>query len=323
VRRLSIFLSVLLWIVVLTGNAKQATAALGAGAGNGRIAVGVMPFNSKTNKISQAQLDLITDVFTHELVQSKTLSVFDRTQLTQKIGSAKFEQKMLSELSNAVEVGKTLGLRYILQGVLTQINLNTTDTLFTFTAKDLSEAALDMRIIDVNTSQVVMTVRAKGSSSAAARGGYENVLAGFGKTEGIAVMNATSSLAQEVRVAIGGETHHVIDVTADGIVIDVASAGEGMLYLVYTNPKEIKDLKGNVIGVEKSPIAVIKVREVNQGFSVAEVIPNGGNASSIRRGDSIETVSIDDAQKLARGKKFVKERPKVSGSTFEKLMEKN
>ncbi|MDR1649493.1 MAG: hypothetical protein LBR71_04465 [Synergistaceae bacterium] len=320
-KKVSVFLAALLLSLVLTGNAQLAAAASRAAKGDGRVTVGVMPFGSKTSKISRGQLDLITDVFTHELVQSKTLSVFDRTQLIQRTGNAKFEQKTFSDLSGAVEAGKTLGLRYILQGALTQINLNTTGTLFAFTAKDVSEAALDMKIIDVNTSQVVMTVRAKGFSSGAPirQDGYEQVIAGFGKTEGIAVMNAASSLAYEVRVAIGDETHHVIGVTADGITIDIASSREGVLYLVYANPKEVKDLKGNVIGVEKSPIAVIKVREVNQGYSVAEVVPNGGNANLIRRGDSIEPISADDAQKLTRGKKFVKERPKASSDTFEKM----
>jgi curli biogenesis system outer membrane secretion channel CsgG len=321
-RKINAILLAFLLLLAAACAKNAAWAAEGRGEAAGKIMVGVMPFESKTSKISRGQLDLITDVFTHELVQSKTLSVFDRTQLVQKIGNEKFEQKTLSEVSGAVEAGKTLGLRYILQGVLTQINLNAVDTFFTFTAKNLGEVALDMRIIDVNASQVAMTVRTKGFSSDAVWDlpDYENVIAGFGKTEGTAVMNAVSSLANEVRVAIGGETHHVIGVAAKEITIDVASAGEGMLYLVYTNPKEIKDLQGKVIGVEKSPVAVIKVREVNRGFSVAEVVANGGNASLIRRGDSIEPISANDVQKLTRGKKFIKERPKASSDTFKNLM---
>jgi curli biogenesis system outer membrane secretion channel CsgG len=322
-KKICAFLAALLLIVVLGGESGKAAAASDARAGSGKIAVGVMPFNSKTSEISRGQLDIMTDVFTHELVQSKGLSVFDSTQLIQKIGNSKFEQKTLSDISAAVEAGKILGLRYILQGGLTRINLNVVDTTLTFTAKRVGEVALDMRIIDVNTSQVVMTVRAEGFSSAMIKDEYENVLAGFGKVEGTAVMSAVSNLAHEVRVAIGDETHHVIGVTADGITIDVASAGEGMLYLVYTNPKEVKDLKGNVLGMEKSPVAVIKVREVNQGFSIADVVPSGGNANLVRRGDSIEPISASETQKLTRGKKFIKERPKASSGTFEKLMERN
>ena len=40
-----------------------------------RIRIGILPFDNKAKGISVEQADVIADVFTRELVQSKTLSV--------------------------------------------------------------------------------------------------------------------------------------------------------------------------------------------------------------------------------------------------------
>jgi hypothetical protein len=262
-------------------------------------------------------------------VQSKTLAIIERTQL-QKIGEEqRFEQSALVEQSTAIEVGKIAGVQYILLGAITQFEKKASGAAVygVVFASDQVLVAIDMRIIDVTTAEVRMALRAEGTSkndSVGFMSGNVSFFDGkFSGGEASAIADAVATLAHDVRATLGGENSHVISAAGDDIVIDVTAPREGILYLVYSDGRRLTDMRGNLIGMDKVPIAVIKVRDVNTGHSVASVVPNGGNKSLIRRGDKVEPVSPEKAKQLANGKKFATSRPREQSGVFESLFGKD
>ena len=76
-KRIFITFFVLAAVLTLAGTANSAV--------DQKIRIGILPFDNKAKGITVEQADIIADVFTRELVQSRKLSAIERVQL-QKIG---------------------------------------------------------------------------------------------------------------------------------------------------------------------------------------------------------------------------------------------
>ncbi|MDR1649492.1 MAG: CsgG/HfaB family protein [Synergistaceae bacterium] len=292
-----------------------------------KIRIGILSFESKAKDISKEQANTITDIFTYLLSQSRTLAVFERNQLAAIGREQKLGASGLIDPNTAVKIGKLVGLQYILLGSVTQLDKrgSVAGAYGIVVGSEQTTATIDMRIIDVETSEVAVALRANGSSKNDIFGivfnehaSYMN--ANFSGAEQRAIVDAVNKLGHDVKSALGDEVSHVIDVTSDGITLDIAAAGEGSLFLIYAEGKEIIDLEGNVVGRNKTPIAVVKVRDVNVGHSIADVVPNGGDKNLVRRGDGAEPISPEKAKQLFGGKKFAKSRPKGQSGTFETFL---
>jgi curli biogenesis system outer membrane secretion channel CsgG len=292
-----------------------------------RVRIGILPFDSKARGISKEQANTITDLFTYLLSQSKTLAVFERDQLAAIGREQKLGASGLIDPSTAVKIGKLIGLQYILLGSVTQLDKrgSLSDIYGVVVGSEQTTATIDLRILDVETAEVVTALRANGSSKNEVFGiifnkhaSYMN--ANFSGAEQRAIVDAVNKLGYDVKTALGDEVSRVIDVSSDEIALDVAAAAEGALYLIYAEGKNIVDLDGNIVGRNKTPIAVVKVSDVNVGYSLAQIVPNGGNRSLIRRGDGIEPISSEKAKQLVTGKKFAKSRPREQSDTFETFL---
>jgi TolB-like protein len=229
------------------------------------VTVGVLAFESKINDLSKAELDSITDLFIKDLATSKKIKIIDRAEFSQKASNEKFEQSSNTGLRDIIENARRSGIRYILSGSVTKLTRKTSEksVLFISSSSAQSVAALEMRVIDVNTSVTDVVLKANSSSSTTAEGiGFEGFAIGkiLDETDVQAIASAVVNLASDTRAMLSGEGFHVIDVNSDGITIDTA-ANEGTLYLVYIPGGDVTDMEGNVIGKNKMPVAVIQVRE--------------------------------------------------------------
>lgn len=288
-----------------------------------RLRVGVLRFESKADSVSQRQAEIITDLFTRELANSKAIQVFERTQMEAIGAEVRFGMSGLVDMNTAVEVGKIAGLQYMLMGAVTELSQKASGGAFagiggvTHTAR----ATIDMRVVNVATSEVVLALSAEGTSknsgSALSIGGFTFAEAEFDGIEARAIADAVSVLGHKLRDAMAGESSHIIAITNDGYAIDV-QAKEGALYLVYADGKAILDMNGNMIDREKIPFAVLKVRDSNSGHSVA-TLTQGCKGDQIRRGDKIEPISPAKAKQLLEGKKFASNRPSASSGTFDQI----
>jgi tetratricopeptide (TPR) repeat protein len=108
-------------------------------------------------------------------------------------------------------------------------------------------------------------------------------------------------------------------------MIDVGSSlgvQKDTLYMVYADGKSIFGLNGELLGRDKIPLAVLKVRDTDIQFSTCTVAPPSKSAV-IQRGDKIEPISASDAKSLAARKVLPEKRPAqltASNSAAELLM---
>ena len=304
----------------------RAPLGLGSAEAADKIRLGVLEFQSKAAGVSNRQAQIITDIFTRTLTHSKNIAVYERLEL-QKIGE---EQRLsmsgLVDASTAVEIGKIAGLQYILLGSVTElsekvsggggrlpVSIPRVGSVRVSGGRREANATLDVRVIDVTTSQVRLALSESGHSANSSQGFSIGSLrvaeSEFSGLQARAITDAATRLGHELREKLGDEYNHVLS-TGDSYTIDAGSTmgvQEGFLYLVYADGKTVRDMSGNVIGVEKTPLAVIKVSETSSAHSVCVLEPpSKGNL--IRRGDKIQPITAE----RAKGIKFASSRPAAS-----------
>jgi hypothetical protein len=292
-----------------------------------RLRVGIIPFESKAENVTQEQANVITGIFYDQLIQAKDIAIIDRESLDKVAKEQKLSMSGLVDPLTAVEVGRIIGLQYVLLGSVTQLELQKVSGAMIYglmVASGQTVATIDLRIVDVATSEVLVALRGVGTSQSDFTGfsekhiGYANT--NFTSAQERALSEAAYNLAHDVITTLGSEGHHVIGVTADGVIIDIKAPAEGALFLVYAKGEEILDMDGKIVGRRKLPIAVIKVQEIENNHSIAAVISEGGSANLIHRGDGIEPISSAKAKKLAEGKKFASRRPSASNAMMEQML---
>jgi tetratricopeptide (TPR) repeat protein len=249
---------------------------------------------------------------------------------------------------DAAEVGRRAGAQYMILGKLTKISqrndVTETNRIFSksYETAVTASAQLHIRIVDVNSGKVVMNLPGYGVGRTAHSsksvggfnlGGWVGLLQGAvelsaklkasnlqdeeAKAEAIA--DASADLANKIKGELAGEYLHVRDAKGDeNIEINAdstAGVNEEDLYLIYLDGSEKRDEEGILIEREVIPLAVVKVDKIHRGYSVARVVPSGGNSKLIRQGDKASPISRTGARELAVEKKFVKERPKGKASS--------
>ena len=299
-----------------------------------KIRLGVLEFQSKADGVTDRQAQIITDIFTRTLTTSKTISLFERVALQQIGEEQKLGMSGLVDESTAVEIGRIAGLQYILLGAVTELSQKASGgagylpvggfigSIGVGSGKHEARATLDVRVIDVTTSEIRLALSESGYSANSSQGfsigGLTFAESEFGGLQARAIADAASRLGHAIKETLGGEYTHVVAASDKEFTIDAGSTmgvQEGTLYLVYAEGKAILDMSNNIIGMEKIPLAVLKVRDTAFGHSVCVLAPpSKGNL--IRRGDKIEPIT---AQK-AKGMKFAGGRPAASSGTFEQLL---
>jgi TolA-binding protein len=286
-------------------------------AANDAIRVGVARFGSKAEGITDEHAAIISDLFSFELTQAKSLTVYERDSID-KIGrELKFDMSGLVDPLTAAEIGKIGGLQYMLLGAVTQVDQRASGGGFggIVIGEREMNAVVDVRVVEVATAEVKMALRAEGNSKNQTAGiswnGFTFMQSEIGGIQARAIADAVTKLSNDVRNTLGGEFSRVVAEMGGGeFAINVSAPKEGALYLVYADGRTIYDMDGSYLGQDKIPIAVLKVTDINIGHSVAVIAPQGGKKENVRRGDKIEPISSGKAKELIT--KIPKERPRVS-----------
>ena len=285
------------------------------------IRVGVMGFKTRAEGINQHQADAITDEFTRMLTSSRSIAVIERERLDAIAREHRLNMSGLVDSRSAAELGKIAGLQYIITGSVTHFGTSKNIDTFIVAAelKENAEVTIDMRVIDVQTAEVALAMTETGTASNATsafllgKTGINSASVQDANLKELAISDAVARLGHRLKEAVVGEYPQVLSQGGNDIILSIgATSGvrAGNLYKISANGAEIHDMHGNVIGRRTTPIAVVKVSEVNNDFSVAHVVKNGGNASLVYRGDRVESVSQKEANDMAKKKVFPKNRPR-------------
>ncbi|MBQ3377800.1 MAG: hypothetical protein IJG62_05965 [Synergistaceae bacterium] len=281
------------------------------------VRIGIMRFYNKAAGLTQSQAESITDIFTRMLANSSSIAIVERERLDAIGREQRFGMSGLVDSDTAAQIGRIAGCQYMLLGSITQFNKQSQETKFSFIRENKYNVSVtvDMRVVNVETTEVVLSLSETGNASHTASGvNLDNNFSTQEKyhegLEGEAINNAVSKLGQRIREIIAGEYSQVLSIAGRDVTVNVgASSGakKGGLYRVYADGPEVHDMKGRVIGHRDIDLAIIKISSVQNEFSTAQAVKDGGKVENIRRGDKIMPISPSDAKTLA--KHLPKKRP--------------
>ncbi len=182
-----------------------------------RVRLGVMKFESKTYDVTDRQASAITDIFARMLFRSKGIRLLEREKIDNVLAELNLGMSGLVDEQTAVKVGKLVGCDYILLGSVTNLARGSSGIVVPAfvvpvaigTRKETAKATLDIRIVRVETGEIVFTdtadgTAAKSDTSLTAYGVGLNE-SEFGGLEGTAIADATSKLAPRIEKALTGE----------------------------------------------------------------------------------------------------------------------
>ncbi|MBU2567515.1 MAG: CsgG/HfaB family protein [Elusimicrobia bacterium] len=245
--------------------------------------IGVVDFENKTAYGAQRLGTSASDILITELVKSEKFIVVERDKLNKIMEEQKLGQSGIVDSVTAVQVGKILGLNAMVTGSISQFGVKTggADYLLTQSKQQVAECTVDIRVVDVETGQILYADAGKG----VAKRGTGQVL-GLGTRAGYDETLEGESL----RAAIAKFTENIIwQVNKKPWSCRVAEVDKATIYLnaglasglnvgeklkVYHLGREIKDpTTGLVLGNIEDEIADIEVvRHFGEDGSIAKII---------------------------------------------------
>ena len=280
---------------------------------NKNIRLGVMKFLSRADGVSDKQAEAIGDIFARILANSKALTIVERDRLDEIANEHHLLQEGRFEDDAVIELGKLMSCQYMLLGAVTNLERKTRETDLWLVSEKKQEVfvTLDIRVVDVTTSKIILSFSESGSASQKGSGfnfyGFQTNDQNFTGIEIPAIVEAVSRAGFKIRETYGNEYAHVIDISSKEITI---GAGEdwgissGALFEIYSEGEEVINLDGTPMGRKRNPLALVKVTSVQKDFCVAEVLKNGGRASSVRKGNKIQPITQREADNLIKQKFF-------------------
>lgn len=287
----------------------------------GSVRLGVLKFQTRTEGVTEAQAAAIGDMFSRMLTNSKTITVIERDQLDSIKGEIAMGQSGMITDETVAQIGKVAGCNYMLVGAVTRYEhtSSTTDLFIWGWRKYYALATIDARIVDVETTKVVLSLSETGTTTQKGTtlnfyGMNDKDKMDFSGMEAGAIADAASRLGYKLREILTGEYVQVLEPGKKEIVVSLGMNGGaqiGNLYRVYVDGREIHGPDGNSLGREMNDIAVVRLTKLQPEFSHASIADKkAGNIALIRRGDKIFPVTNEEMQEMIKNKVFPKSRPK-------------
>lgn len=155
--------------------------------------------------------------------------------------------------------------------------------------------AVDARLVDVQTSQIIAAFSEQGSAAQSdvitqdKDGHVKNVEANYGSLLNRSIASAAANLGYKVRERLAGELVQISAVDGSEIVINRGESSGvqvGNLFCVYSDGKTGGDTD-----------AIISVTDVQEAFSTAEIVASVATSYSPVPGNRLEPVLNSDYQK--------------------------
>ncbi|MBI4054548.1 MAG: hypothetical protein HY402_00285 [Elusimicrobia bacterium] len=231
--------------------------------------VGVVDFENKT-KYGQARLGTAaSDVLITELAKTGKFIVVEREKLSRLMEEQKLGMSGGVDPVTAARVGRILGLSAIVTGAVSQFGVRTegSEYLLVQSKRQVAEATVDIRAVDVETGQVLYADSGKGRAKKSwggvlglgTRGGYDETLEGEALRAAIVqfVDNIVSQVNQKPWSC------RVADVVGQDVYLNAGKASgleRGMVLSVFHLGRPIQDPdSGLVIGHTEEPLGPLEV----------------------------------------------------------------
>ena len=249
--------------------------------------VAIMPLENLSGYEEQRVAEIMTEQLSVTIQNSGSYTVVERTQLNKVIKEQGF-QSVSADPKSAVETGKLTGAQYSIIGKVTMANISSDDV--TRIAKRLGfgvkfsnpykgKIALNFRIVDNQTGEVIFTTTVEGSKS-----GDSKELALYG-----ACKEAAQNAFKEIQ-KINPFVARIEDISGDDIYIDQGSDSgitKGEILIIARESSPIV-IKGKVVGMKQTTIGKAKVIEIYPEYSICRIVSTSKN---VKKGDIVKRES--------------------------------
>ena len=224
----------------------------------------------------------MADLLITELLDTEKVTVLERKDLGDVVGEIVLQGKEIFRKEGRVERGRLKNAKYLLRGVVTDFSEMSRKSgklgipgFSLFGGKNRARVAINIKVSDVETGEIVASVKVEEIVSAGgvgAEGRYKNVQFGgdaffrtpLGKATERAIRDATKRVLRELPVSRW--TPRVAEAGPDGVIINGGEdvrLREGSIFLVREAGRDMTDPEtGNVI--ERVPGKVVgRVRVVS------------------------------------------------------------
>jgi len=250
-----------------------------------RLRIAVVEFENKTvygTRLGTAAADILVT----ELARTNRFILIERQKLERVMAEQKLGLTGAVEASSAAQMGRVLGAAAIVTGAVSQYGFKTTgnDVLLMESKKQQAEAAVDVRIIDAETAQILYAESGKGTAQSStgsflglgSRSSYDESL------EGNALRNAITSFAANVvrRLTQIPWSCRVAEMDGQTIYLDAGLASgldAGSVLEVIQLGAEIKSPStGLVIGHKETKLGQCRViQHMGEDASTAQMLEGG------------------------------------------------
>ena len=253
-----------------------------------RKRIAVLPFKNESQLNDSYFGGGLDDHLNAGLFQTKVYEVIDRGSLSAVLKEQRLGATGIVDPGTAVQIGKILGVDYLIIGTVIYAGID--DSLFLNTGAKVSIA---VRMIDVATGEIVFAEKADGRKNASA------ILDKYSKKHNIRLPAAKFIFAEAAQRAIKKilaslyETNplegYVVAIDGSEAIIDLGREHgiiKGQAFIVYRAGEVIRHpVTGAVVGVKRTDLAVIKIKEVDAATSVGSL--SGDDKDLVRPGDKV------------------------------------
>jgi curli biogenesis system outer membrane secretion channel CsgG len=231
--------------------------------------IGVVEFENKSG-YGQGRLGTAAaDVLVTELTKTGKFVVVERDKLNKIMAEQKLQASGIIDPRTAVKVGKILGLNAIVTGAVSESGVKTegSDYLLARSKKQIAEVVVDIRLVDVETGQVLYADSGSGRSrqtkrsvlGLGGRSGYDETLEG--KALRAAIVQFTDNIISQVNRKPW--TCRIAAVRGNKVYLNAGSnmgVDKGLDLDCFHLGKKIMDpTTGLVLGHEEEKIGTVEV----------------------------------------------------------------
>ncbi len=153
-----------------------------------QVRVAVLSFENRTKYGARQLSDAAAEILVSELSRSGSFILIERNRLEDVLRELEFQMSDLADSESSAKVGRILNCQYLMTGVVSNFGVKTEgrDMLVAKKKIQTAQSEVDIRIVDVETAQIVYSAYGKGVAEKVVEstlglggtGGYDETLAG-------------------------------------------------------------------------------------------------------------------------------------------------
>lgn len=235
-----------------------------------------------------------SDILATELSKNKNFEVIEREQIRSVLQEQAFGLSGAVDDSTAAQMGKLLGLKYLIYGKIISAGAETKNTqLGPLTINELNvKVQIAVRMIDATTGAIVWADQV-GANTKKTGGAYKDISTETGVSASVYDEILNKAIGKIVKAINQQAPTEGAIVKASGkkVYLDIGmdqGVRTGQSYAVYREGESIMNAAGQIIGVEKTDLGRVKITSVEGQMSIAEV--EGKGLVGIQPGDKVRSL---------------------------------